>query len=122
MIIAFDLDDVLCTRDLMYESLGACKYNYCVPVDEMISIVNNLYAEGHYIKIYTARGMGQFNGDVIKVYNHLFELTKKSLEDWDVHYHELIMGKPHYDIFIDDKAINSVEIKNVNDVFKFKKE
>ena len=35
------------------------------------------------------------------------ELTKKQLSDWGVNYHELIMGKPEGDVFIDDKAFNS---------------
>ena len=34
----------------------------------------------------------------------LFELTDKQLKDWGCKYHELIMGKPHADYFIDDKA------------------
>ena len=32
------------------------------------------------------------------------ELTKKQLKDWNVKHHELIFGKPHADVFIDDKA------------------
>ena len=34
-------------------------------------------------------------------------LTKCQLDIWGYKYHELIMGKPHADIFIDDKAMNS---------------
>ena len=36
----------------------------------------------------------------------LFELTQKQLDDWGAKYHELIMGKPHADLFIDDKGMN----------------
>ena len=39
----------------------------------------------------------------------LFELTEKQLKEWGCKYHELIMGKPHADLFIDDKGINSDE-------------
>ena len=31
-------------------------------------------------------------------------LFEKQLKDWGCKYHELIMGKPHADYFIDDKA------------------
>ena len=34
-------------------------------------------------------------------------LTEAQLKMWGCKYHELIMGKPHADIFIDDKAMNS---------------
>ena len=39
----------------------------------------------------------------------LFKLTEKQLNDWGGKYHELIMGKPHADYFIDDKGLNSDE-------------
>lgn len=32
-------------------------------------------------------------------------LTIKFLKKNDIHYHELIMGKPSYDLFVDDKAL-----------------
>ena len=49
--IAFDLDDVLCHRPNQFEELGPSKYNYCVPNDEMIELVNSLYDDGHKIVI-----------------------------------------------------------------------
>ena len=33
-------------------------------------------------------------------------LTLMQLDIWGCKYHELIMGKPHADLFIDDKGIN----------------
>jgi len=45
----------------------------------------------------------------VKAEAALFELTEKQLKDWGCKYHELIMGKPHADYFIDDKGINSDE-------------
>ena len=33
----------------------------------------------------------------------------QELKEWGCKYHELIMGKPHADLFIDDKGINSDE-------------
>jgi hypothetical protein len=109
MIYAFDLDDTLCTRSPDLEYLGPDKYKHCSPVDRMIKKVNRLYDEGHTIYIYTARGMGQFNGDLVKVYNNLYVLTLDSLKEWGIKHHGLIMGKLHYDLLIDDKSIGKSE-------------
>ena len=67
--------------------------------------------KGYFIKIYTARGMSQFNGDVEKIYDMLYNKTIKQLDSWGVKFHQLIMGKTHYDLLIDDKALNSYNIK-----------
>jgi hypothetical protein len=42
----------------------------------------------------------------------LFELTENQLKDWGCKYNELIMGKPHADLFIDDKGINCDDFFN----------
>ena len=34
------------------------------------------------------------------------ELTKKQLTDWGIRYDKLLMGKPSYDLYIDDKSVN----------------
>ena len=109
MIYAFDLDDTLCTRNPNLEHLGPNKYKHCVPVKNMIDKLNKLHDEGHTIYIYTARGMGQFNGDLVKVYNNLYVLTLDSLKEWGIKHHGLIMGKLHYDLLIDDKSIGKSE-------------
>ena len=82
----------------------------------MIDTVNKCYENGMYIKIYTARGMSTFAGDVSKVYSELYELTKQQLVNWGVKHHELVMGKIHFDLLIDDKAVDSLRIKNYEDV------
>ncbi len=61
--------------------------------------MNKLYKEGHYIKLFTGRG--SWDSTDWKSF------TEKQLKEWKVKYHELIMGKPHADIFIDDKAVNA---------------
>ena len=108
--IAFDLDDVLCHRPKGYENLGASKYNYCYPIEENIELVNSLYDDGYKIVIYTARGMSQFNGNVAEIYSQLYSQTIKQLNSWGLKYHQLIMGKIHYDVLIDDKVLNSLEV------------
>ena len=113
--IAFDLDDVICIRSP--SAIGAVeKYHSCTPINEMIEIVNNCYDEGAEIIIYTARGMTSHGGRVADIYENLYELTKHQLKQWGVKHHKLVMGKVHYDLLIDDKAINSNNIKNITDI------
>jgi len=114
--VAFDLDDVLCYRTS--EEGGVQKYHSCKPIQQMIDVVNKCYNSGMYIKIYTARGMSIFTGDTSKVYSSLFELTKKQLADWGVQHNELVMGKAHFDLLIDDKAVDSAAINTFQDVIR----
>lgn len=118
--IAFDLDDVICSRSTEYEHLGIDKYNYCFPDNDIIKLINSLYEDGHRIIVYTARGMSQCKGNVDKIYELLYDKTVNDLNSWGVKYHSLVMGKIHYDILIDDKCINSYGInKKTIDNFLF---
>lgn len=115
-IIAFDLDDVLCFREKKYESAGVDKYKYCQPLMENIEIMNQCYDYGFFVKIYTARGMTQFKGDYQKIIDELYPLTETQLKSWGAKYHQLIFGKTHYELLIDDKACHINEIKSLNDI------
>jgi len=108
--IAFDLDDVICFRSNEYEHLGPEKYLHCQPYEETVRLINSLYDDGYKIIIYTARGMSQFNGNIIEIYSKLYNQTNGQLKSWGVKYHQLIMGKAHYDILVDDKVLNSNQI------------
>ena len=76
-------------------------YTKSKPMMHRIEKINKLYDEGHMIILWTARG-------VITGGNH-FWTTMKTLTDAGVRFHELRMNKPFYDLFIDDKNINSEE-------------
>ncbi len=59
----------------------------------------------------TARAMGRnkhkSHEEAAKVAEELLQpLTKMQLSIWGCKYHELIMGKPHADHFIDDKGVS----------------
>lgn len=118
-IIAFDLDDVLCFRELKYEEEGINKYKYCLPIYKNIELINQCYNSGYYIKIYTARGMTQFSGSYEEIIKNLYDLTYLQLKSWGVNFHELIFGKTHYDLLIDDKALNISDIIDMQDIKKF---
>ncbi len=117
--IAFDLDDVLCKRDV--EGPTKEKYFSCVPIPEMIDICNKAYDEGFEITIFTARGMDVFKKNKDLIVEELFELTKSQLKSWGVKHHNLVMGKQPYDLLIDDKAVSSFDIKSFDDVVAAKK-
>ncbi len=91
MIYAIDIDGVLCD-----EMLG--EYEKSTPDHRVIRKVNQLYDEGHEIKIFTGRGSA--TGIDWR------DFTIKQLNSWGVKFHELILGKPVADVFVDDKAIN----------------
>lgn len=99
MNYVFDLDGTLCTNT-------AGKYELALPHIQRIQHVNCLYDSGNKIIIYTARGMNTFNGDVQKVYIHYYGLTVEQLKQWNVKYHELVLGKPAGDIYVDDKGVS----------------
>jgi len=107
----FDIDGTICTPG---EGCGTCQYEGATPKKDRIEAVNKLYDEGHYIIYMTARAMGRNktkpHAEAARVAEELLHpLTKLQLSIWGCKYHELIMGKPHADLFIDDKGINSDE-------------
>ena len=93
MIIYVDIDETIC----YYK--GERNYNLAVPYRERIEKINNLYHSGDEIHYWTARGT--VTGIDWK------EVTEKQLKKWGCKYHSLKLGKPNYDLFIDDKNINS---------------
>lgn len=86
-----DLDNTLCTTNNK-------DYKNATPIQQRIDYVNNLKKEGHKIVIWTARG--SLSGIDYK------EITINQLKSWSLEYDELLMGKPDYDIYIDDKSYN----------------
>lgn len=99
MRICFDLDGVICEGE-SYDSMH--------PIPGTIETINNLSKEGNTIIIYTARGMGRTNGNLGKATKLLGELTLAQLKEWGVYYDEMYFGKPSAEIYIDDKALSSI--------------
>lgn len=97
MIIFVDIDDTICYR----ENKAKLDYSEAIPHIERIKKINQLYKEGNTIVYWTARGT--------VTQKNWFQVTLKQLNDWKCKFHELRMGKPAYDLFIDDKNINSEE-------------
>ena len=83
----------------------------------MIKLINKLKNNGHVIKIFTSRYMGRNNENSKLVNKKYYNSVKKYLENWGVKYDKLILGKPSYDYFVDDKTINPKN-NNLNKIFK----
>lgn len=95
MKIFVDIDQTIC------ESQKNLDYSHSIPILENISKINKLFEEGHTIVYWTARGT------VTGVnWRHV---TEEQFRNWGVRYHELRFGKPDYDLFICDKAVNSLQ-------------
>lgn len=86
-----DLDNTLCLTE-------NSNYDNSKPILERIRYVNELKKQGNNITIWTARG--STSGIDHK------ELIVKQLDEWGVQYDNLLMGKPSYDVYIDDKSFN----------------
>jgi hypothetical protein len=98
MKIYVDIDDTICYYDNK-DIKKKMEYDKAKPYLERIKKINDLFDDGHKIIYWTARGT---------VTQKLwFNTTYKQLNEWGCKFHELKMGKPAYDLFIDDKNVNS---------------
>lgn len=95
MIYIFDIDQTICRTPVIE---GRHCYEESDPFPSRIERVNALYDEGHTIIYWTARGATSGIDWT--------DLTKIQLDEWGCKYHEIRMGKPNYDFWIDDKAFN----------------
>lgn len=97
-IICFDLDGVICkTKGISYKNSK--------PIKKNINFINLLKKKGFVIKIFTARYMGRSKESAILAKKKGFKLTSGQLKKWGLNYDFLIMGKPTYDLFIDDRNL-----------------
>jgi hypothetical protein len=93
MIIYIDIDETICI------SPEDRNYTKSSPLKQNIEKANRLYDEGNTIVYWTARGTGSGID--------WSEITKQQFDEWGVKYHDLKFGKPIYDLFIDDKNMNT---------------
>jgi len=95
MIYIVDIDQTICDTPNIG---GKQRYDLSKPYPERIEKINELYEAGHTIIYWTARGSGSGINQ--------FKITFGSLTAWGAKFHELRLGKPSYDIWIDDKAFS----------------
>ena len=93
MIIYIDIDETIC------KTPASRDYSLAVPIKENIEKANKLFDEGHRVVYWTSRGVGT----VID----WKAITEEQLRIWGAKYHELLLDKPVYDLFIDDRCLNT---------------
>ncbi|MGE5515486.1 MAG: hypothetical protein ACM31D_06650 [Bacteroidota bacterium] len=92
LIYCFDIDGTLCTNT-------EGDYENAQPFPDVVQEVNRLFEAGHRIILMTARG--STTGIDWR------PTTERQMREWGVKYHELHLGKPTADVYVDDKAINA---------------
>lgn len=96
MKIFIDIDKTIAESPVID---GKLAYDKATPISENIEKANALYDLGHEITYYSARGA--ISGiDWTKT-------TKSQFEKWGIKYHHIRLDKPAYDVFIDDKNMNT---------------
>ena len=98
-VLCFDIDNTICESKTN-------NYKESKPIFKNIEFINKLYAKGYYVKIFTARFMGRAKENQNLAKKKGYYLTKRQLKKWNLKYHQLIFGKPSYDLFIDDKNLS----------------
>jgi len=87
MQLIIDMDGTICTEEKTYSR------SLAKPKNGAIESINELYDNGHTIIIYSSRTWMEY------------EITFEWLKKYGVKYHQLVMGKPIGDYWIDDRAI-----------------
>ena len=100
----FDLDKTLVSTPYIEND-----YRSVRPINKNIEYLKFLKNLGHYIIIYTSRGMKTHNGNIGLIMKDISKITFDTLEKFNIHYDEIYFGKPYADYFIDDLSINAYE-------------
>ena len=87
MRFIIDLDGTICTEEKTFSR------SLAKPIQGAKDYINKLFEGGHTIIIYSARSWQEY------------EMTTEWLKNYDIKYHQLILGKPIGDLWIDDRAI-----------------
>lgn len=97
--ICCDIDGVIASKT------PGNDYSRARPMENNIRILNALYEKGCHIVLFTARGY--------KTGLEWQVVTAHQMDEWKVHYHELLFGKPDADVYIDDKLFGIDELSAV---------
>ncbi len=112
MTYILDIDGTLCNSTPVD---GTVDYRYASPIHPMIDKVNELFALGHHITLFTARNMRTYEGNL----DLINKFTRPVLEEWlldnGVRYTELIMGKPWGPdvVYVDDRQLTMNQFLSV---------
>ena len=97
MRIVIDIDGTIC------EEMSTFERALAKPKKGAIISVRKLKNQGHFIILYTARGWAEY------------EMTHFWLTNCGIPFDVLLMGKPIYDIWIDDRALEFTNWDDINE-------
>ena len=97
MIYCVELDGVICTKVDREQDYGQSK-----PIADTILYINQLYHEGHTIKVLYFRNKGKKNWDKAILF---------SLKDWGLKFHQLVSDQTEYDVVITNNSISPEELR-----------
>jgi hypothetical protein len=98
-ILCFDIDGVICSINKSND------YSKSKPIKKNIKFINLLYYNGYKIILFSSRFMGRYNDNAKKAKKKGFIFTKTQMNLWGLKYHKLLLGKPSYDLIVDDKSL-----------------
>lgn len=90
-VIGIDIDGVLCSEERTFER------SLATPQDRAREFLQELRNRGDVIVLWTGRGWEQYKVTIDWLHRHGFP------------FDQLIMGKPIFDFFIDDRAIRHLD-------------
>jgi capsule biosynthesis phosphatase len=99
--LCFDVDNTV----LQYKDVEG-SYRDCKPVARMVQLIRKLKGEGHTIVLYTARGMATAKSNLGQLQATVGRDTFENLAQIGVPFDEIYFGKPHADVYVDDKGMN----------------
>lgn len=92
-------------------------YKEVLPRKDVIEQLENYKSRGFDIVISTARNMRTYEGNVGKINIHTLPTIIDWLEQYNVPYDEIIVGKPwcgHEGFYVDDRAIRPSEFTKLS--------
>lgn len=98
----FDVDNTLF-------SFSGGNYKDIKPISKNIELLRKLFNDGHTVILYTARGNLTFSNNIGLINTNVLPVLFETLKKYDIPYHEIYLGKPHADFYIDDLAVNSFD-------------
>lgn len=113
MRICIDIDGTICKNKKDDQS-----YIDVDPIENAVKSIQNYKENGHYIILYTSRGMKTYNNSIGRITAINGPILIEWLKKHNIPYDEIIFGKPLADIYIDDKAITFENWEKINNVIK----
>lgn len=87
---------------------GSYDYDNSQPIESVIRRIQELHSDGHTIKLFTARGVRTFNGNVKNIKKEHEERLINWLKEFNVPYQDITWGKPWGEnvFYIDDRSLS----------------